>query len=136
MPLINLALPPALPYQPTFHAKHGHYFSYGTIVAIIIIIIVIAVIAWKGKTIAKTIMSLIDPMSLVQQIMAILFTKPQVTNAAPVSTEYFCHDSIMHNIVESSTIILLLGIFITLLIILVKLPRSKLLTLFNDDCSN
>lgn len=133
IPILDLSNPPTPSYEPSFHEKHGHFFSFGTIVAIIGIIITIVVITFKGKAILDVIKGLIDPATLVEKILALLFTRPALTSAKPANDEYFCYDSITHNILEAMTIVLLLGIFILLLIILIKLIKSKLLSLFNEE---
>ncbi len=132
IPVVDL-INPHRPIELNLHQKNAHYFSYTTLFLVVGAILAIIVLAWKGKTILSTLRSLIDPMSLVEQIIALLFARPQVANAAPVSQQYFCHDTIWHTIMNALIIILLFGIFLTMLIILIKLLKSKLLTLFNDQ---
>lgn len=133
IPIIDLINPHKPHIELDFHQKNAHIFSYTTLFLVLGAIIAIIIITWKGKAILSTLKSLIDPMTLVEQIIALLFARPQVTNAAPVSQEYFCHDTVLHTIMEALIIVLLFGIFLTMLIILIKLIRSKLLTLFNDQ---
>lgn len=133
IPIIDLISPTRAHFEPDFHQKNAHYFSYTTLVLVIGAIIAIIVVAWKGKAILTTLRSMIDPMSLIEQIIAIIFARPQVTSAAPIKEEHFCHDTLTHTIMEAVVIVLLFGILMTMVIILIKLLRSKLLTLFNNE---
>lgn len=113
-----------LPFKPTFHQMHAHYFSYTSLFIVIIVIVVLIMIIFKGKKVLSMVKMIADPTTIVQKIVALLSSRVTVTEARSVILE----DSLtMYITYETIKIMLLLSIFFVLAWMLYFFLTSKFL---------
>lgn len=127
----DLSTPPLKPYSPSVHQKHAHFFSYSSLIGVLILAIVVAIVIYKGKKILSTILVLLDPTTLMEKIVALLFTRPPVANALYAPEPHEENDYCV--LFGAINIILLSFIFLTILLLYITLRRSRVLSLFTKE---
>lgn len=138
IPTIDLTEPKQIQYELPAHVEHASYVSWSSIGIILIIIIVIGIMIWKGKTISKMVLELLNPEMLASRVLSFIFGNLPSVTGAPLAHEENNLISAEFALFTFETLqtFILVGILACLIIIIVKMQRSQLFNIFERDMSN
>lgn len=132
----DFSVPPLKPFEPNTHQRNAHVISYSTIILVIILAVIVFIAIYKGKTILNTLASLMDPMSLVEKVLSLLFSRPAVTTAHQITADSAEMACTLYYSLTAIQIFILFGIFCLLLLTYLLVRRSKILSIFQEELAD
>lgn len=133
VPILDLSTNPLPHFEPDTHMRNAPYISYTTLGIVIVIIAVIIVIIWKGKGILNALNFLLDPSKIAEFVLSAIFTRAPVAQAeSNTKIEVKTWPGYHFIFLEYVELCLLSAILIIMAIILYKLIKSNLLSLFSN----